>query len=320
MKNKLSLVLTLLLTAVISIWVLNANTMLDFLDFAEAQEWSYGYTSRDSLTIVNVTNSFIDIDSPIIKSWTKDISSYLFVASTERAQKNPVAFRCFDDVTMNWNKFSVSLSTTALNASDIYYIYATPLDSITWVYNWSCTASDASQFLQIAYSAWNDSTANWSDPCVIIQDRFYWEWRDCENHKNPWSTNIYSITWVSHVYDWKNIKLTWNSYANVNLDIFLWDDSRWAFVWLGSVNSEQKSFTFAAKHDWDHILKIRPADGSQEINYTAHYKESTTPQVTPVTPNNPVKPPVVWPKENIMYIIFGTLLLYIIYRIARRRA
>jgi hypothetical protein len=316
MKNKLPFLLTLVFTTIISIWVINADSILDFLDYAEAQQWTYGYTSRDWLTIVNITNSYIDIDSPIIKNWTQDISSYLFVASTERAQRNPVAYWCFDNVTMNWNKFSVSLSTTALNASDIYYIYATPLDSITWVYNWSCTASDASQFLQLAYSAWNDSTANWSDPCVIIQDKFYWEWKDCENHKNPWSTNIYSITWVSHVYDWNNIKLTWNSYSSVNLDIFLWDESRWSFVGLGSVNSDQRSFTFTKRHDWDHIVKIRPSDGSQEINYTAHYKETPTPQVTPTTP---VKPVVVWPKENIMIILFGTLILYVVYRFATRK-
>ena len=320
MKNKLLSVLTLIFAFIISVWIINADSILDFLDYADAQQWSYWYTSRDSLTIVNITNSYVDVSSPIVKNWTKDINWYLFVASTQKAQKSPVAYWCFDDVTFEWNKFTVWLSTTSLNPSEIYYIYATPLDSITWVYNWSCTASDANQFIQWASSAWNDSTANGSDPCFIIQDKFYWEWNDCENHKNPWSSNIYSITWVSHVYDWKNIKLTWNSYANVNLDIFLWDESKWAFVGLGSVNSDQKEYTFTARHDWDHIVKIRPADNSQEINYTAHYKESTTPQVTPVTPNNPVKPVVVWPKENIMYIIFGTLLLYVIYRIARRKA
>ena len=322
MKKKLLLTFSLLFWLIISIWIINADSILDFLDYAEAQQWSYWYTSRDSLTIVSVSNSFIDIDSPIIKNWTKDISSYLFVATTQKAQKNPTAYRCIDDVSMNWNKFSVSLPTTELNSSDIYYIYATPLDfSSTWIFNWSCSAGDANQFLQIADSVWNDSTANWSDPCFIIQDKFYWEWNDCENHKNPWSTNIYSITWISHVYDWNKIKLTWNSFANVNLDIFLWDESKWAFVGLWNVNSEQKSFTTDKKHDWDHIFKIRPSDGSQEINYTAHYEESTTPQVTPVTPTSTVvKPVVVWPKENIMYIIFGTLLLYLVYRIARRKA
>ena len=123
MKNKLPFLLTLVFTTIISIWVINADSILDFLDYAEAQQWTYGYTSRDWLTIVNITNSYIDIDSPIIKNWTQDISSYLFVASTERAQRNPVAYWCFDNVTMNWNKFSVSLSTTALNASDTLSVY-----------------------------------------------------------------------------------------------------------------------------------------------------------------------------------------------------
>ena len=83
---------------------------------------------------------------------------------------------------------------------------------------------------------------------------------------NTW----YAINWVSHTYDWQYINLTWNSYSNVNIDIFLWDESRVSFVALGSVNSEQRSFTFEKRYNWDHIIKLRPSDWSQEINYTAH--------------------------------------------------
>ena len=112
MKNKLLSVLTLIFAFIISVWIINADSILDFLDYAEGQQWSYGYTSRDSLTIENINSSYIDINSPIIKSWTKDIVSYLFVASTERAQKKPVAYRCFDDVTLEWNKWVSFISAS----------------------------------------------------------------------------------------------------------------------------------------------------------------------------------------------------------------
>ena len=46
-----------------------------------------------------------------------------------------------------------------------------------------------------------------------------------------------------------------------------------------------ESFSIIARRA---ILKIKPSDGSQEINYTAHYKETTSPQVTPTTPVKPV--------------------------------
>lgn len=324
MKNKLIRILTL--GVILAIWLGRSkgdnSGILSFLDYADWQIESYGYTYKDSLTIANISNSYIDVESPVIKSGTKDITAYLFIATTEQAWRNPVAYRCFDDVTINWNKFSVWLSTSSLNRSDIYYIYATPLDSITWVwaYNWSCSASDAKDFLEIAYSAWNDSSANGYDPCFIIEDKFYWEWRDCENHKNPWSSTIYSVTWVSDVYDWTNIKLTWRSYANTKLDIYLRDEANSTFNSLWTVNSEQQYFTFKAVYEWDHIIKIRPQDGSQEINHTVHHQTSSSPQVQPSTPTNPVKPPVVWPKENIMYIILWTLILYAVYRIARRKA
>jgi len=320
MKKKFRLIVSLILATTL-IGTINADGMLDFLEYAASQTWAFGYSSNDRLNIVSVNNSSIDIDSPIIKNWWNDITSYLFSVSTERAYWNPVGYRCFDQVNTNWNKFSVELDTSDLDRSDIYYVYAVPLDglTITWVYNGPCNLTEAKQFLSF-WKAWNSSTENWEDPCFIINDKYSWDWLDCERHTS-WgssssSSTVYSISNVSHVYDGDNIKLTWYSFANVNLDIFLRDESKQTFTSLWTVNSEQRYFTFKKRHDWDHIVKIKPQDWTQEINYTAHYKETATPQVKP---SNPVKPVVVWPKENIMLILFGTLILYIVYRVATRK-
>jgi hypothetical protein len=60
------------------------------------------------------------------------------------------------------------------------------------------------------------------------------------------------------------------------------------FILLSSVNTDDRSYTFTAKHNGDHLIRFEPADGTQPIHYTAHYIKTDSPQVTPT-----VKPPVV---------------------------
>jgi len=331
MKKRFSLIMVLALFTLFTFGVARADSILDFLKLAEAQDDTFGYSSDDKLIIKDITNSNIDIESPIIKKWSRDVTAYLFNVSTSRANSAPVAYWCIynlNDVTVNWNKFSVSLRTSSLDRDETYYIYAIPVDwSVANGTNGLCTSNEAKDLLD-SWILWRESITNGEDPCFKIDGWIYWEWSYCENHSsgNRWWDNsngvgVYAIRNISHTYDGKNIKLTWESLgADVNVEIFLWyeDDNTFKKIW--DVNSEKKAFTFKAVHSGDHIVKLKPADNYQEINYTAHYLETVSPQVEPVTPSTPVKPVVVWPKENIMLVIFGTLILYVVYRIAKRKA
>ena len=88
---------------------------------------------------------------------------------------------------------------------------------------------------------------------------------------------------------------------------------------MWDVMSNRGSFTFDKVFNGDHIVELKPDDWSTPINYTIHCLDAESPEVKPVDPENPVKPPVVWPKENILMIIIGTLILYIVYRFATRK-
>ena len=307
-----------------------ADSILDFFDFVAAQDDTFGFSSSDKLAIKDVSTSSVDVEFPIIKKWSRDVTAYLFVA-----------YWCFynldEGVTVNWTKVRVPLDTSSLDRNQTYYLYATPID---WLMvngeNGSCTSSEVKEMFD-NWVLWKESIVNWEDPCFKIEWWIYWEKSYCDNHSssnwwtastnwwtasnNWWTTSsnvgVYAIRNVSHTYNWSDIRLTWESLgADVNVEIFLWYDSENTFKKIWDVNSEKKSFTFKAVHNWDHIVKLKPADGYQDINYTAHYLQTTNPEVKPV---DPVKPVVVWPKENIMMILFWTLILYIVYRVAIRK-
>ena len=334
MKKTLIFSMVLAMFVLMGFGVSRADSILDYLDFAWVQDDSFGYSADDLLSIKDVTNSNIDVESPVIKKWTRDVTAYIFNLSTSRGNATPVAYWCFyditSDITSNGNKFRISLDLgdVSLNSSTAYYVYATPVD---WVIlrwdNGKCTREDVENFFDNGI-LWRESITNWKDPCIKIDGSIYWEWNYCANHgsENGWSssssstssTSVYAIRNVSHTYDGKNIKLTWESlWADVDVEIFLWYDSEQTFKKIWTVNSETKSFTFKAVHNWDHILKLNLEDPYQDINYTAHYLETENPEVKPVEPD--VKPVVVWPKENIMLILFWTLILYVVYRIAARK-
>lgn len=332
MKKRLIFSVVLSLLVLMGIGVSSAaDGILDFLDFAAKQDDTFGYSSSDVLDIEDISNSSIDVASPVVKVWNnnREVTSYIFNLSTARSNDEPVAYWCFydisSDITSNGSKFRVSLDTSSLEKDEIYYLYATPVDWLTLNGdNGKCTLEDVKNFFDYGLF-WRDSMTNGKDPCLSLQDRIYGEWRYCENHQSGTSSttstaSVYAIRNVSHTYNWKNITLTWESLgADIDVEILLWYESSQSFKRIWTVNSEDKSFTFKAVHNWDHIVKFKMESPYQDINYTAHYLEETSPEVTPVQPSTPVKPVVVWPKENILMIVFGTLILYIVYRIAVRK-
>ena len=334
MKKKLIFSVMFCMLLLMTIGVSNAadGSILDFFDFVAAQDDTFGFSSSDKLAIKDVSTSSVDVEFPLIKKWSRDVTAYLINASTSMENANPVAYWCFynldEGVTVNGTKVRVPLDTSSLDKTTTYYLYATPID---WLMingdNWSCTSSQVKEM----FDNWvlgKESMVNWEDPCFKVEGAIYWEKSYCDNHSssNGGSTvststssnaGVYAIRNVSHTYNWSDIRLTWESlWADVNVEIFLWYESESTFKKIWDVNSEKKSFTFKAVHNWDHLVKLKPAEGYQEINYTAHYLQTQSPEVKPV---DSVKPVVVWPKENVMLVIFWTLILYMVYRFAARK-
>lgn len=314
------------------------SNILDYIKHMEDAGKStadFWYLDTDNLNIKYVSNNYIEVTSPIVKNWTKDITSYIFYASTSKVYWDSMTYRCYDDITeyitTNWNKFTLELDTKSLNKSNVYYLYAIPLElSLTWYYHWECSASDVDDLMTPSISTyWDVSFVNWKDPCFRIDEWVYWEWNDCKkdgsssssdssSSSSDWnSSSPYTITTNdTHWCNGKKITVGWNSFDDVKIEVLLWYESEQTFKQIWTVNSSDLSFTFNQVFDWDHIVKLKPSDWTTPVDYTIHCLEAASPEVKPV---DPVKPVVVWPKENIMIIIIWTIILYVVYRIATRK-
>ena len=336
MKKKKILITLIMLVTLCTLNVTHAaDGILGFLEYAEnAQDTSFWYTSSDKLRIRNVTNNSIEIESPLIRSNTSPVTTYLFNVSADyRANGNPTDFWCiydidtYDGVVKNSDTFRIELDISNLRKDKIYYVYAIPIDTHLWNgTNWVCTASEAKNFITEGV-VWKESSVNWEDPCFNINDGIHWEWLYCENHiswnSNDWNSNnwnngiVYSINNVSSTCNNNGtVTATWQSWADVDIDIYQLNDDKWLFEKIWTVNSERKSFTFTPLERNHFSIRFEPVDWTQKINYDWHCLETATPEVKPV---DKVEPVVVWPKENIMIILFGTLILYIVYRVATRK-
>lgn len=328
----------LLLSLWVSLSVSKADDSMDpmkYLQALEQMEWNYAfwYAENDHLTIRNISSDSIDVDSPVIKNGGDDITSYWFFVAVDTWTWMPQMNRCFDEVSVDWNKFSVSLDTSWLNAGSVYYLYAVPISSSIKIgKNWVCSNSEALSWCEMS-SVWRDSSINGDDPCLKISGNVFGKWNECSSssivtssstvasttdaHTTAQSSSdISPIAWISHSFTWDQITLRWNSLSDEQMDVFYEDpDNLWTFVRLSTINTDDRMYTFTAKHDWDHLIRFAAVDGSRAKHYTAHYTKAETPEVTPT-----VKPPVVWPKENIMLVVFGTLILYVVYSVVRRRA
>ena len=100
MNKKLALILTIMVFGLNTFSVMSADGILDFLDYAEnAQDRRFWYTDNDRLRIRNISNSTIEVESPLIKFGSNTVTSYLFNVSAEaRANANPKKFWCLYDI------------------------------------------------------------------------------------------------------------------------------------------------------------------------------------------------------------------------------
>lgn len=330
MKN-LSLALFWCFLASVSIsTVFWLDNVMDYIHMFDDLEITYWYTTNDHLTIRNVSDSSIDVDSPVIKKGDDNVEGYWFFAATDTWTWIPQVNWCFDTVNIDWNKFSVSLDTEWMFKDTVYYLYAVPISSTVKIWkDWPCSSWEALSWWSMS-NIWEVSSVNGDDPCFKISWRLFWKWGECStvtsstttvattaSHTTAQTSNdIASIAWITHTFTGDQITLRWNSLSDEQMEIFYEDPNNLgSFVYLATVNTDDRIYTFTAKFDGDHLIRMAAANGSRSKHYTAHYTRTETPQVTPT-----VKPPVVWPKENILMVVFGTLILYVVYSVVKRRA
>lgn len=298
------LVVSLVLTMVS---VSFSDSVLDYLD---ELGWDilFWYASDDGISVDVIDTSFITITSPVLKDeFDEVISDYtvmygeyplvdvlddpsLLEYSKEKAFEN-LEFGTDTTFTMD-----LATSTDQLDPDIIYYVVVVPRD-------------DTGNLWEVS-----------NELCFRLSDKVYWEWDECENvemssgsHAAWADMNLANIT---HTINWDRVTLRWIEVnGSDNVEIFERNDDEWTFHKLDTVSMSSESYTYNLDKYGEQIIKFIPDNGGVEKNYVFNALKTTD----PVIPTK-VTPVVVWPKENIIAILLGTILLYLVYRVVKRKA
>lgn len=294
------------------LWVTLALTLVGFsfsdsvLDYLEdiGGDILFGYAALDKISVDAIDDNSIVINSPVLKDEFQEIISNYTLMYGEYplidVLDDPTLLeysreKAFDNLNLTLDSvFTMDLDTgDEIDKDTVYYVVVVPKDD--------------------AWSMWEIS----NEICFRLVDQVYGEGDDCKNTEIAASHGAWadmSLSNISHTINWNTITLRWLSIAGSDdIELFLRDESAGKFNKLSTVGMWDESYSFNITIDWENIVKFRPNNGWTEINYTfnAMWINDATPTVTPV---------VVWPKENIIAILIGTLLIYLVYVVSRRKA
>ena len=307
MKKLISFVLWAFLALGI-FWFSFSDSVLDYLDniWGDILFW---YSATNKISVDSINSTSVTIKSPILEDEFDDvIDNYTLMYGEYPLVKvldNPTLLdhskeKIFSNLNLWVNStFNMKLtSSDNINPSTIYYLVSIPKDS--------------------AGTLWEIS----NELCFRLSDQLVGQWDECSN----WSASLHwawadmSLANISHHLNWNMLTLKWiNVSGSDKVDIFLWNESSATFSKLSTVNMSAESYSFTVTRNWEHIIKFIPNNWGKEINYTFNVlwlSDSINP--TPVTPT--VTPVVVWPKENILAVLIWTIVLYLGYRLLKRKA
>jgi len=283
-----------------------SDSVLDYLDdiWWDILFW---YWSSDQISVDNIDEDSVLIESPVLVDEFDDIINDYTLMYWEYplidVLDDPTLLdysmeKSFENLDLDWgSNFTMELTKSDdLDEDKIYYVVSVPRDE--------------------AGSLWEIS----NEMCFRLVDQIYWEWDECENTDVSTSTHSawadMSLANVSHTINWDTVTLSWVSIdGSDEIEIFLWDEEAGTFNKLSTVEMDSESYSFDINDNGEHIVKFIPSNWWVEKNYTFNAMgieetDDPAPTVTPV---------VVWPKENIIAILIGTIFIYLVYRVIKSR-
>lgn len=287
-------------------WFAFSDSVLDYID---DMWWDilFWYWSSEQISVDSIDQDSVSIQSPVlIDEFDDTIYDYtlmyweypLIDVLDDPTLLDYSMEKVFENLDLDWDStFAMELSTSDdIDEDKIYYVVSVPRDD--------------------AGSLWEIS----NEICFRLVDQTYWEGDECENIEvSAWAHSAWAdmnLASVSHTINWDTVTLRWISIdGSDEIEIFLRDEDAGTFHKLSTVNMDDESYSFNVDNNGEHIVKFIPNNGWVEKNYTFNVlgiddADDTTPSVTPV---------VVWPKENIIAILIGTVLIYLVYRVAKSR-
>ena len=282
-------------------------------------EWTdflFGYDADHKVTVDSMSNNSITLSSPVLKSelWDK-IEDYIVLYGThsfndlasDLALLSSYTEVSFSPQDKTASDFTMTLDSN-LGTNSIYYLVVIPRDN--WEELWSMS----------------------NEICFKLKDKISWEWDECANWVASTATTHTSSSRKSAI-SLANVSCTWNgkqvTVSRVptsdiwNIKISLYNESTNNFDIKGTVNAtNERTFTFNVNQSTAPIVRFDDTEWlSAYKTYTCHKLDTNTPTTTPTTtPTKVTTVPTVGPKENIIAIIAWALVLYVFYRVVRRKA
>lgn len=276
----------------------------------------FGYDNTHKLSVDDITTTSITLKTPVlVDELSAKIKDYILLYgnhSFDELLDDPKLLTSFTEVTFSAESSDTTLTMTLdsnLNANSIYYVVAVPKDDRDML----------------------GSVSN--EICFRLKDKLYWEWNECSNSDSSTTTTHTASSWTHALelaniwcsWDGKKVTVNWVPVAdiwNVKISLgFQWDSK---YTIQGTVNvSNEKSFSFNVNDNRTPVIMFEPENWlSAYKTYTCHSLDTGTPttSTTTGTKTKVTTVPTVWPKENILAVIAWAIILYVFYRVTRRKA
>lgn len=304
-------ILSIILTTILSFFsiAIHAQWLGDLIDslWSEINFW---YTTNQKITIKEITEDNVIIQSPIIITQeNQNITKYTIMYSefplTEILENTNLLNETKEkSITLTWTEspFSIELGIAdGINPIAKYYLFVIPKDE-TW-------------------NLWEVSNEIWFN----IAEKTYWDaWSNevytTETHSAAWADM--TLANIRPEINWNTIILKWIAVAwSTTIDISVMTPWSSSFNRVATVNMNQQRYDFIANRNWEYVFKFTPDNWWKEVNHSVQMNtfsdwsnwDGWGGVAIPVVPKT-------WPTENIIVIVIATFLWYLIYKKLYRKA
>lgn len=288
-------------------------------DFFSTLLWDNFWYITQNISVKSINSGSVTFESPVLlDEGGDDIKRYIMIYGTYPLSQllawwSSVSINDFKQKTFTFTWFSSTKFTMDLMTSDgvlanqIYYVTVRPIDD------------DG-----------KEGQVSGPDVCFRLQDGKTGLGTSCSTW---WTGTVHNsaganmaLANVSHTRNGNNITLRWTAVTWApKVDIFLLNNTTQQATKLVTKNMTDETYTFPLTSQPPQVVRFIPVqtNGTQagtQIDYTMRETlwTTTTPPTTPTKPGVP-KVPTVWPKEDMLFILFLSIFVYGIVRFVRSR-
>ncbi len=274
---------------------------------------TFWYTTNQTISIKEITDQKIVIESPIIINNTQNITKYTIMYSeyslAEMLEKNDLLNQIKEKAfTLSWtqNPFTMELSLSDnIDPTKKYYLFIVPKDQNNNL--WEVSNEIRFRLSDKTYgNAWSNQSLN-------------------QTH-NAAGADM-SLANITHTINGNTITLKWITIAwSTSIDLSVMTPGSTSFNRVATINMGDERYSFVANRNGEYIFQFTPNNNGRQVNYTVQMNSisnpqpPTTPWTTPPTAQNITVVPKTWPKENAIIIVIMGFLWYIFYKKLYRKA